>query len=250
MFNGDQTPTSAWAASMSSSLNEKSVAFSNSSEVRSLVVDVSSIGRLSGCRRSCWPCGKRTHWGYSLSNDDCLGPTTRLLVDRRGPSRLARRFSAARTAPAPTASWQATRTNSSTCSVRSGSPPAIRSPVIADNGRRSSRCRSPVSRPATTSSRSTPTSPPVELAAIMTHSGAKVLIAGERFAAQLEDIDPALELDWPSSRSGTIDGVRSLAAARGTHPGRRPTTARPAECSSTPRVRPVSRRASGAPSRG
>jgi len=59
-----------------------------------------------------------------------------------------------------------------------------------------------------------------ELAAIMTHSGAKVLIAGERFAAQLADIDPALDLplDLTVLALGTIDGVRSLAEARATQP--------------------------------
>ena len=59
-----------------------------------------------------------------------------------------------------------------------------------------------------------------ELAAIMTHSGAKVLIAGERFAAQLADIDPALDapLDLAVLAVGTIDGVRSLADARATQP--------------------------------
>ncbi len=56
-----------------------------------------------------------------------------------------------------------------------------------------------------------------ELAAIMAHSGAKVLIAGERFAAQLADIDPALDAD-ACSRSATIDGVRSLADARASQP--------------------------------
>ena len=44
-----------------------------------------------------------------------------------------------------------------------------------------------------------------ELAAILEHSGAKVLIVDERFAPQLADIDPALEVTVLAA--GTIDGV-------------------------------------------
>ena len=59
-----------------------------------------------------------------------------------------------------------------------------------------------------------------ELAAIMEHSGAKVLVAHERFAPLLEQIDP--DLDLTVLTVGPNTGERSLAAARVAHPRTEP----------------------------
>jgi long-chain acyl-CoA synthetase len=62
---------------------------------------------------------------------------------------------------------------------------------------------------------------PSELAAIIEHSGAKVLVVGERFADLLADLDHA-DPDLTILSIGTIDGVQSLADARRAHPTTEP----------------------------
>ena len=65
-----------------------------------------------------------------------------------------------------------------------------------------------------------------ELAAIMEHSGAKVLVIGERFAPLLAGLDTtALGLEVLAV--GHIDGVPSLAEARAAHPRTEPTDRSP-----------------------
>jgi long-chain acyl-CoA synthetase len=65
-----------------------------------------------------------------------------------------------------------------------------------------------------------------ELAAIMEHSGAKVLVIGERFAPLLAGLDTtALGLEVLAA--GHIDGVPSLVEARATHPRTEPTDRSP-----------------------
>lgn len=65
-----------------------------------------------------------------------------------------------------------------------------------------------------------------ELAAIMEHSGTKVLVIGERFAALLEGIDAA-SLGLHLLVIGTIAGLPSLATARRAHPRTEPADRRP-----------------------
>jgi long-chain acyl-CoA synthetase len=60
-----------------------------------------------------------------------------------------------------------------------------------------------------------------ELASIMEHSGAKVLVIGERFAPLLAGLDTA-SLGLAVLAVGHIDGVASLAAARAAHPRTEP----------------------------
>ena len=65
-----------------------------------------------------------------------------------------------------------------------------------------------------------------ELAAIMEHSGAKVLVVGERFAPLIGGLDTAA-LGLTVLSVGSIPGVVSLAAARAEHPRTEPEDRRP-----------------------